>query len=152
MPAPERKSPRIREFDYATAGVYFVTACVRSRACILGTVVDDEMRLSRVGEIVARSWRAIPAHFVSAALDAFVVMPNHVHGIIWLSRAGHAPPLPAVIGSFKGAASRAAGRPLWQRSFHDRVIRNESELQELRQYVLDNPLKWALDRENPLRV
>jgi putative transposase len=152
MPAPERKSPRIREYDYATAGVYLVTACVRRRACILGTVIDDEMRLSRLGEIVARTWRAIPDHFPSVGLDAFIVMPNHVHGIVWLSRAGHAPPLPAVIGSFKGAASRAAGQRLWQRSFHDRVIRSESELHALRRYVLDNPLRWALDRENPFRA
>jgi REP element-mobilizing transposase RayT len=151
MPAPERKSPRIREYDYA-AGSYFVTVCVRSRACILGDVVDDEMRLSRVGKIVVASWRAIPAHFPSVSLDVFVVMPNHFHGILSLSRAGHAPPLPAVIGSFKGAASRAAGRRLWQRSFYDRVIRNESELQALRQYVVDNPLAWALDGENPARA
>ena len=80
-------------------------------------------------------------------LDAFVVMPNHVHGIVWLPGAGHAP-LPVVIGSFKSAVSRLAGGPLWQR-FYDRVIRSDSGLRALRQYVTDNPLRWALDRENP---
>jgi putative transposase len=75
-------------------------------------------------------------------------MPNHVHGIVWLP-GGHAPPLPVVIGSFKSAVSRLEGGPLWQRSFYDRMIRSDIELRALRQYVTDNPLRWALDRENP---
>jgi REP-associated tyrosine transposase len=151
MPAPERKSPRIREYDYATAGAYFVTLCARERACLFGGVENDEVRLNRFGRIVEETWTSIPAHLPAVAIDAYVVMPNHLHGIVWLARAGHAPPLPVVIASFKAAASRAAGRALWQRSFHDRVIRNESELQTLRRYVVDNPIRWAIDRENPLR-
>jgi REP element-mobilizing transposase RayT len=91
----------------------------------------------------------VPDHFPAVGLDAFVVMPNHVHGIVWLPGAGHAPPLPVVIGSFKSAVSRLAGEPLWQRSFYDRVIRSDSELRALRQYVTDNPVRWALGRENP---
>jgi putative transposase len=87
--------------------------------------------------------------FPAVGLDAFVVMPNHVHGIVWLPGAGHAPPLPVVIGSFKSAVSRLEGGPLWQRSFYDRVIRSDIELRALRQYVTDNLLRWALDRENP---
>jgi putative transposase len=149
MPGPERKSPRLREYDYASAGAYFVTVCARNRACVFGAVARDEMRPNRVGRIVQDSWTAIPTNFPTVRLDAFVVMPNHIHGIVWLSRAGHAPPLPVVIGSFKSAASRAAGRALWQRSFFDRVIRDEKELRALRQYVAQNPLRWALDGENP---
>jgi REP element-mobilizing transposase RayT len=149
MPAPERKSPRLREYDYATPGAYLVTVCARDRASLFGTVIGDEMRLSKIGKTVARAWTDIPSHFDGVTLDDFVVMPNHLHGIVWLSRAGHAPPLPVLIGSFKSAASRAARRSLWQRTFHDRVIRRESELQAWRRYVVENPLKWALDRENP---
>lgn len=149
MPGPERRSPRLREFDYATDGVYLVTACARDRACILGAVADDELRLNRFGQIVERCWLEIPTHFPTVDLDAFVVMPNHIHGILWLSRAGHAPPLHRVVGSFKSAASRAAGQALWQRSFYDRVIRNDEELRALREYVEENPLRWALDLENP---
>jgi putative transposase len=102
--------------------------------------------------MVEASWREIPSHYPAASTDAFVVMPNHVHGILWLERAGHALPLPRVVSSFKAAVSRQAGRPLWQRSFHDRIIRDERELLALRQYVRDNPLRWALDRENPARA
>jgi putative transposase len=90
-----------------------------------------------------------PDAFPCDELDAFVVMPNHVHGILWLARAGHAPPLHRVIGSFKAAVSRRARIRVWQRSFHDRVIRNETELRMFRQYIVDNPIKWAVDRENP---
>ena len=152
MPAPKRKSPRLRDYDYATSGAYLVTVCARDRACLFGTVIEDEVRLSKIGETVARAWIEIPSHFDGVALDQFVVMPNHLHGFVLLSRAGHAPPLPVLIGSFKSAASRAAGRALWQRTFHDHVIRRESELHALRRYVIENPLKWALDRENPFRA
>jgi putative transposase len=149
MPGPNRKSPRLREYDYATAGSYFVTMCARGGACIFGAVIDDTVRLSRLGGIVEDHWIAIPRHFRGVVLDSFIVMPNHVHGIVSLLRAGHAPPLPRLIASFKSAASRAAGRPLWQRSYYDRVIRDEIELRMLRGYVVDNPLKWAVDQENP---
>ena len=76
-------------------------------------------------------------------------MPNHIHGILVLVGAGYIRPLPGVIGLFKAAVSRQAGRPVWQRSFHDRVIRDDDELEALRRYIEDNPLRWAVDRENP---
>jgi putative transposase len=151
MPGPERKTPRLADFDYRSAGAYFVTVCSRKRTCIFGNVVDDEMVLSLAGRLVEKCWMKIPEHFSGTEIDSFVVMPNHVHGIVWLSRAGHAPPLPVLVGAFKSAASRDAGRPLWQRSFYDRVVRDEAELAGFRQYIRDNPLKWALDRENPAR-
>jgi putative transposase len=116
---------------------------------LFGTVVGDEMKPNRLGRVIEECWASIPDHFPAVGLDAFVVMPNHVHGIVWLPGAGHAPPLPVLIGSFKSAVSRLAGGPLWQRSFYDRVIRSDSELRALRQYVTDNLVRWALDRENP---
>jgi putative transposase len=116
---------------------------------VFGESLDDDIRLNRTGQLVKRCWIDLPIHFPGLALDAFIIMPNHLHGIVWLSRAGHAPPLPVVIGSFKSVASRTAGRALWQRSFYDRVIRDEDELRALRKYVVENPLRWALDNENP---
>jgi REP element-mobilizing transposase RayT len=139
----------MRSHDYGAAGAYFVTVCVRNRACLFGTVSDDEVVLTPLGRHVQACWYAIPEHCGGVDVDRFVVMPNHVHGIVWLSGARHASPLRVVIGSFKAAASRLAGRPLWQRSFHDRVIRDDGELEALRRYVAENPLRWALDRENP---
>jgi putative transposase len=152
LPRPRRRSPRLEAYDYAAEGAYFVTVCSVGRACIFGRVLWDAMQQNATARIVEACWREIPSHYPGAGTDAFVVMPNHVHGILWLARAGHAPPLPRVVSSFKAAASRQAGRPLWQRSFYDRIIRNDGELLALRQYVRDNPLRWALDHENPARA
>jgi putative transposase len=84
-------------------------------------------------------------------LDAFVVMPNHVQGIVMVGRAGHARPLQVVIGSCKSAVSRLLGRPVWQRGFYERVIRDERELEALREYIVNNPAAWDVDPENPSR-
>jgi putative transposase len=135
----------------ASSGAYFVTVCSRERACIFARVLDDRVDLSPIGGIVEESWFAIPRHHRGVQLDAFVVMPNHVHGIVALHRAGQVRPLPlpAIVGAFKGRASRIAGRRLWQRGYYERVIRGEEELGALREYIEQNPLRWALDRENP---
>lgn len=152
MSRPTRKSPRLRHYDYAQAGAYFVTACAFGRQCLFGHVASDEMQLSELGRIVREHWLAIPFHWSGVELDSFVVMPNHLHGIVVLSRAGQGPPLQTVVGAFKAGVSREAGGSVWQRSFYERVIRSERELQALCQYVADNPLKWALDGENPARL
>ncbi len=109
--------------------------------------------LSRLGRIVESAWWAISVKHPGVDVEACVVMPNHVHGIVWLDRRGdrRPPPLPAVVGAFKGRASRLAGDALWQRGYHDRVIRDEQELTSFRQYIATNPMRWALDRENPAR-
>jgi len=85
-------------------------------------------------------------------------MPNHVHGILVLVRAGHAPPLQTVVGSFKSAAAgevnRVGGTPgaaVWQRGYHDHIVRDEEDLERIRDYVATNPLCWAMDPENPAR-
>ena len=123
--------------------------CTAKRTCLFGEVVDDSVRLSDAGLACRRSWVAVPTHWTGVDLDAFIVMPNHLHGVVVLSRAGQAPPLPIVVGSFKSEVSRRIGRPIWQRSYYDRVIRDEDELRAIRQYIEDNPLKWAVDRDNP---
>jgi REP element-mobilizing transposase RayT len=112
-------------------------------------VQDDSVVRSEAGDAVARAWAQIPAFHPSHAIDAFVVMPNHVHGI--LVHHGDATGVPTVVGLFERRASRLAGMSLWQRSSHDRVLRDEAELTAFREYVQTNPLRWALDRENPDR-
>jgi REP element-mobilizing transposase RayT len=136
--------------------------------------VDDEVRLSRIGRIVAQVWLETPAHFPHAWPDDLVLMPNHVHGILLLSSgvgAKHASPLQlrpkgtrsgslaAVVQAFKSASTRrvnfARGTPgaaLWQRGFYEHVVRNDEELNRLRRYIEENPLRWALDRQNPDRI
>src|SRR5688572_14668787 len=100
MYEPRRRRPlRMPAFDYASTGAYFVTICVRERACLLGDIVDNLVRLNDVGELVMTIWHDLPTRFPSVDLDAFVVMPNHVHGILWLTDdsvgVGLAPPASA---------------------------------------------------------
>jgi len=148
----QRKRLRLCNYDYGSAGAYLVTVCVRDRRCLLGRVEDDTVRLSATGRLVAGALAGIGAFHPGVDLDSWVVMPNHVHAILFLDRTRfRPPPVPAIVGAFKARASRRAGKPLWQRGYHDRIVRDEGELQALREYVLQNPRRWALDRENPDR-
>lgn len=81
-----RRSIRLNGYDYSQTGVYFITICTQNRECLFGEVVNGAMRLNGLGEIAQRCWNEIPAHFPHVKLDAFVVMPNHVHGVLWVVR------------------------------------------------------------------
>ncbi len=171
-----RASIRLKDYDYAQAGAYFVTACVRDRRCLCGEIADDVMRMNEYGRIVESCWNESPQHFPHVELDAFVVMPNHVHGIVVITGAvgaRHASSLPhptrahgtdkgslgVIVGSFKSAVTKrindlhgSRGAIVWQRNYYERVSRDEREPYCARQYILDNPLLCALDRENPLNI
>lgn len=184
-----RRSVRLPTYDYAQAGAYFVTVfvtvCTHGRECLFGDVVEEAMRLNACGQIVSEVWHAIPAHFAGVQVNAFAVMPNHVHGIIVIIGdpptagvgATHASPLwvapgpnetaphpngpkprslGAIVGSFKSAVTRrinrlrnTPGTSVWQRSFYDRIIRTDRELNAVRRYVADNPARWHWDKLNP---
>jgi putative transposase len=164
--ANRRKDLRLRHYDYTQAGAYFITLCVCHRACLLGVVRDDSVHLSASGDMVAEVWADLPNYYANLALDAFVIMPNHIHGIIFLSNAGagfkpaqtgtnHA--LPEIVRGFKTFSAKRinvlrqmSGTPVWQRNYFEHVIRNETELLQVRQYIENNPAQWALDAENPV--
>jgi len=130
-----------------------VTICSMNRRCTLGEIRDCEMRLSKAGQVIAACWDEIPRHFTNTELDAFVVMPNHVHGILVLTepRARHASPLHVIASSFKAAVSKRVGTAVWQRNYFEHIIRSESELNGIRGYIEDNPANWRTDHENPFR-
>ena len=161
-----RRSIRLPDYDYAQSGAYFVTLCAHKRECLFGEVVADAMILSPIGQVVSDTWLALPMHFENIALDAFVVMPNHFHSIVQIvadaakqdapEHGTQSGSLAAVVQNFKSVSTRKinqmrelSGRTVWQRNFHERIIRNQRELDAKRQYVADNPLQWALDEENP---
>lgn len=151
---PRRTHPRIRGYDYSTAGLYLVTVCTLKRRLILGRVVGDEVDLSALGVIVRAQIERLPER-LAVKIDAFVVMPNHVHAIVALDgRARQASPLRlgTVVGSVKSGSSREIGLPVWQRGYHDHVIRDECDLQRVREYIVTNPIRWAFDSENPQRI
>lgn len=164
---PERKSPRLRGYDYSQEGAYFVTICTHDRAHLFGAIVDGVMVLSHAGTIAQERWLALPDHHSHIELDAFVVMPNHVHGIIVLvgtgpalsgtdntgaDNAGVVPTLGTVIGSYKSGVTRrvreAQGEPqlrVWQGRYHDHIIRSEAALNRIREYIMYNPARWRED-------
>ena len=174
-----RRSIRLRDFDYSQAGAYFVTVCTQERRCRFGDVVDGDMRLNEAGRIVEQCWLAIPSHFPDVILDAFVVMPNHVHGIVAIVdgtvRAKNCSPLQdnimtirkplrspsktigSIVRGFKVGVTKwfrenGAIDEVWQRNYYEHVIRRDESLNRIREYIQNIPMQWAYDRENPVAI
>ncbi len=154
---------RLRGHDYSAPSNYFVTICTTDRACLFGTIRDGMMTASTAGLVIESWWYSIPSEYPDALLDAMVVMPNHLHGIISLgtdpdrTSRGDAPSLSEVIGWFKSRSThdyilgvKADGWPrfrgkLWQEAFYDHIIRSERALERIRTYIAANPSQWERD-------
>ena len=185
-----RQSIRLRQYDYSWPGAYFVTLCVREKDCVLGEIIDGEMRLSQWGRIVHEFWDAIPDHFPNVSVDGRVTMPNHGHAIINIDHdrrgavaaphdaaphvatstnaahpavetGGETPPLQPTLGQivayYKYQTTKRInelrgmpGVPFWQRNYWEHVIRDEIDLNRIRQYIENNPLRWHEDQLNPI--
>lgn len=150
---PQRKSPRLQGYDYSQAGAYFVTICTKNRHHLFGHVDGDKMCLSDEGDIAYANWQIIPEHYTDVDLDAFVVMPNHIHGILILlgNDTAFKTVLGRVINAYKGAVTARIRKRtdtdmiVWQSRYHDHIIRDEVDLNRLREYVMYNPARWAED-------
>jgi REP element-mobilizing transposase RayT len=149
--APTRQRVRLTGFDYARMSACFVTLCAREHRHLFGWIEYGRMYPNDVGREVERAWHQIPGRFPDVELDAFVLMPNHLHGILLLPEQ-EARPLTAVMGWFKSAVTRELGRPVWQRGCWDRQIQDDGELNRLREHIDDNPMEWGSDPENPLAM
>ena len=193
---PKRRTPRLRGYDYSQAGAYAVTICTHGGAFLFGRVSDGTMELSRAGRLVEAVWDGLPAYYRQVTLDAFVVMPDHVHGVIVFkdrplpaeleSEVGPAPEgvsvgsrpedgrvrdaaptkrrasrrrgLSEVVRGFKSMSGRrlnalrgTPGVAVWQRGFYEHVVRNEEDLNRIRQYIVENPVRRWLKREGEER-
>ena len=169
---PDRRSIRLPEYDYAQAGAHFVSVCSAARECMFGHIADDKMVPNGLGRIVEDEWLKTQSLRPGIVIDVYVVMPNHFHVILWImdvasGTARRAPTverfaaptvrsLPTIIRAFKSSATRrinqlrgTPGAATWQRGFYEHVIRSEKELGAKREYILNNPLQWALDEDNP---
>ena len=188
-----RRSIHLKGYDYNRPGAYFVTMVTYQREDLFGEIVNCETRLNWTGKLVKREWERLPHRFPHIQLDEFIVMPNHIHGLILIidpgrgtaannedkdikithraPAANHAPAnrlpanqeqfgkpvpgsIPTIIRSFKSAVSLRVNRsrfslsaPVWQRNYFERVVRDQSELDRIRAYILQNPTQWADDRE-----
>jgi putative transposase len=171
-----RSHLRLTGFDYSQAGAYFVTVCAKGRKNLFGHVVKEKIELNIYGGLVQRCWEDLPNKYSFIKLDRFVMMPNHMHGIILIVGAGFPrpvdpfaaegggetpplqkqPSLSQIMGYFKYQSAKkinelraAPGDKIWQRSFYEHVIRDDESLNRIREYIATNPRRWSLDRENP---
>ena len=149
---PTRKAPRQPAHDYSRDSIYFVTLCTMNRSCILGDVTNEgRMVLSPIGETAAETLSEIPNHSQAVRLYDYVVMPNHVHMLLGMETGGIYPAptmtdIRLVIGMYKAAVSRKLGFSIWQRSFHDHVVRSYDDFKRISEYIRRNPEKWREDR------
>ncbi len=159
-----RRSIRLKGYDYTRPGAYFITICTQHRRNILGEVIDGAMVLNPFGEIVLQAWHDLPNHYPHVVLDEFCIMPNHLHAIIVMTepqqdadpeKKRHA--LPEVVRALKSFSARrinllrgTPGIPVWQRNYFDRIVWTDRALFNIRRYICDNPLKWATDPDNPI--
>jgi putative transposase len=178
----QRRSIRLKGYDYSQAGAYFVTIVAFQRECFFGEIVGGEMKLNQYGDIVQKRWDDIPIHFPNVETWAFVVMPNHIHGIILITdrrgtvpvpddnqgentqQCGETPPLRMptlgqIVAYFKYQSTKEMNvlgdgviTKFWQRNYYEHIIRKEKEMDNVWKYIESNPSMWADDDENPLKA
>jgi len=174
-PQRNRRSIRLQGYDYSQAGAYFVTVCTRNRACLFGAIVDGQMVLNDAGRAAKQCWNDIPVHFPHVELDEWVIMPNHIHGILVvldtvgannysplqtnaiLRPRGTSKTIGSVIRGFKIGVTKwmrqhTTIHDVWQRNYFEHIVRNDASLNRIREYIANNPLQWEWDRENPVGV
>ena len=161
-----RRSIRLPWYDYSQDGWYYITLCALGKKCLFGRFTDGRILLYQYGRIVEDCWKWLAKQYAYVHLDEYVIMPNHLHGIIVIRRGGSrtAPtrnvpklkPLSRLVGAFKTVSTKqiniirnTPGRKLWQRNYYEHIIRNEEELYNIRQYITENPINWRKDEENP---
>lgn len=155
------ESTRLKDWDYTNAAWYYVTINTKNHIEWFGEIIKGEMVLNKFGVIVNEEWLKTKEIRTDVDLDEYVVMPNHMHGIIILENNGEnssstlqSNSLGSIIGQIKSVCSKKIKNLgyhnfKWQDRFHDRIIRNEKELYQIRGYIRLNPLKWHLEKENP---
>jgi len=166
----QRRSIRLKGYDYSQAGAYFVTIVAWQREILFGEIVNGESVLNELGEIVSEKWQWLETQYPYIELGTWVVMPNHFHGILVIHDIGRGDsriaPTPikrkslgGLIGAFKTVSTKqinllrkTEGQVVWQRNYYEHIIRNESEMDRIHHYIESNPSMWAEDDENPNNI
>jgi len=168
------ETARYKNWNYSNEGLYFVTICVKKHLLLLGAVHDEKVILSETGKCVEECWKEIPNHFPFVRLDEYIIMPNHIHGIIEITHSitetqnlvslrnipnrnpgkfgSQTRNLPSIIRGFKiGVKNCANFKGIsfeWQRGYYDHIVSRDKELNNIRNYIKSNPTNWDLDRYN----
>jgi REP element-mobilizing transposase RayT len=157
-----RKSIRLRGYDYSQAGLYFITICTHERMPLFGEIIDGKMMPNETGMMAGKCWCAIPDHFPWAMLDEFIVMPNHVHGIITIGandvgannhlplRHGTSRTIGSIVRGFKIGVTKwfranTDVHVVWQRNYYEHIIRDEEAYLKIAEYIQTNPQRWSED-------
>lgn len=150
---PSRQPTRLKSYDYTSNGAYFVTICTDKRT--------PHFTNPTFHPLLLETWQKLPDRFPSTSIDEFVIMPDHIHGIIWLNDTKKNPPtLSQIIGAYKSITTVAwlnhhknlgvkCSKHLWQSDYYDHIIRNDQDLTRTRQYILDNPIKHHESHQSP---
>lgn len=170
-----RRSIRLKGYDYTQPGSYFITICTWQRHCLFGEITHGQMQLNRYGRIVQKHWQNLIRHHQYMELGEFVIMPNHIHGIlilkgvseerksldiestlIKLEKSPKKHGIPEIIRGFKTFSARqintvrdTLGVPVWQRNYYEHIIRNQQAYDKIYQYIKDNPVLWEVDQLHP---
>ncbi len=170
-----RRSIRMRRHNYSQTGRYFVTLCTQNRKHLFGKIMENKMVLNNVGRIAFETWKWLQTQYDHVELDEWAIMPNHLHGIIVIINnntngsqtthinpregsqsvsAGKRKPIGRIIGAFKTVTTKRTnqiqgrtGIKLWQRNYYEHIIRNNHDLSRIRNYIINNPRKWNVDRQ-----
>mgnify|MGYP003309204122 CR=1 FL=1 len=154
MELPVRKPNRMRGYDYSRPGLYFLTVCTRDKRCLFwenpgrDLQTPEELVLTEAGQVLKAAIEGMADHYATIQLDNYVIMPNHFHLLLCLEAAGPEQAKASIsqaIGQLKRTVSMALGQALWQKSFHDHVVRNEKDYQRIWEYIHTNPMRWAKD-------
>lgn len=154
-----RRSIRLKHYDYSQAGTYFVTICTHNKECLFGDVRNGEMLLNECGQFAWKGWEWLANQYEYTDIDEFVIMPNHLHGILIINdcaggslTARTSKPLGSLIGAYKTVSSKqinlirnTPGISVWQRNYYEHIIRSEQEMNKIREYIINNPLNWESD-------
>ena len=165
-----RRSIRLPGYDYSSPGAYYVTICTHEKSFLFGRVLDGQMHRNDFGDVAHEEWFRSAKLRHDIMLDAFIVMPNHIHGIIIRRGTARRAPtverfgkpvagsLPTLVRAYKSAVTqgintlrKTPGESVWQENYYEHIVRSEAELNRIREYIATNPLRWGSDRYNPER-
>lgn len=154
-----RRSIRLRGYDYSQGSTYFVTIVAHGGEPLFGRVSPRGVALSQAGQIVHETWEALPHHYPHVVLDAWIIMPDHVHGLLWLTSEGERgeagrprPALSEIVRALKSFSAcrinewRGTTGRVWQRSYYEHIVRDEHDLLRIRAYIAENPTRWLAKR------
>ena len=156
---PKRKHPRLDNYDYSSAGAYFITICTQNRRCVLSRIVGrglapaetTAIEYTSLGEIAEKQLFLLADRYPYLTIDQYVIMPDHIHLLISIHNGEDTPEkrtsrIARFIGTFKRFCNKEYGENIWQGRFHDHVIRNQQDYDETWEYIANNPRKWAITR------